>query len=259
MYEIFREFKTEITFSKTSYIDFPAHVHEDFELVYVIKGKGEVICDGKKYFLKNNSYFLSFPNQVHQYLNCGKGDYIILIMKPTDLLGFSEVFQKGKPISSLWQPDNNEDSIPYLLNAAVSEFSKEGHTTVVAAYLTAAIGKLLRNYEIDTALHTNDTVHQILTYCSKHYKDAICIQDIANALHFSKSFISHTFCKDISINFCDYINSLRINDAVKLLKNKKYTVTQVAYLTGFSTIRTFNRVFKAKYGITPTEYRKKNE
>ena len=46
-------------------------------------------------------------------------------MKPTDLLGFSEVFQKGKPISSLWQPDNNEDSIPYLLNAAVSEFSKE--------------------------------------------------------------------------------------------------------------------------------------
>jgi AraC-like DNA-binding protein len=58
------------------------------------------------------------------------------------------------------------------------------------------------------------------------------------------------------MNFCDYINSLRLAEAEKILNNKSYTITEIAGMSGFSTIRTFNRAFLKKYGISPSAYRK---
>lgn len=258
MQKIFRETKTELTLQQRNDINFPTHIHEDIELVYVKEGAGEAICDGKKYILKNNSFFLTFPNQVHQYINCADGDYIVLIVKPYNLQSYESEFKKGIPVSSLWQPEGNESNIPYLLNTALLEFLQDGHTPIIDAYLTAAVGKLLRFYKTDTQKPVNDTVFQILSFCSARYKEPVSIEDVAKNLHLSKSSVSHIFSNSLSINFCDYINSLRLADAVNLLKNEKYSVTEIAYLSGFSTIRTFNRAFKGKYGVTPTEYRKKS-
>lgn len=257
MQKIFRETKTALILEKRIDINFPAHIHEDLELVYVKSGSGEAICDGKKYLLKDNSFFLAFPNQVHQYCNCIDGDYIVLILKATDLLSYGSAFSKGIPISALWQPDNNESNIPYLLCTALNELEAEGHTPIIDAYLTAMFGKLLRFFKIDTTKQANDTVLQVLTYCFAHYKENISVDDVAKGLHLSKSSVSHIFSNNLSINFCDYMNSLRLSDAVKLLKNKEFSITEISFMSGFSTIRTFNRAFKRKYGITPTEYRNK--
>lgn len=257
MEKVFREIKKSITFKRRDVIDFPAHIHEDIELIFVKKGGGTAYCDGTKYTLEENSFFLVFPNQVHHYSESVKGEYILLIIKPSDLLGYSDVFQEGTPLSALWHFEGNDDNdIVCLMGMALEEFVRDGRSTIVEAYLTAFFGKLLKFYEIEKSRLNNDIVSQILQYCTEHYKENITVEDVAEKLHISRSSVSHIFSSRLAMNFCDYINSLRLTDAEKMLKSKQCSITEISYMSGFSTIRTFNRAFLKRYGISPSEYRK---
>ena len=256
MEKVFREIKSKISFERRTNLDFPAHIHEDIELVFVKQGRSEAYSNGKKYDLTANTVFLVFPNQVHHYSLCEHGEYIVLIMKAADLLCYNDVFSDGIPDCSVCEINNEQAKIIlFLLETALSEYEKDGHDTVIDAYLTAAIGKLLKYYKIDRVKATRNKTLQILAYCSQHHKEPISIDDVANALHISKSTVSDTFSKELSIGFCDYINSLRLTNATKLLIESDHTIAEIASLSGFPTIRTFNRVFSVKYCISPSQYR----
>lgn len=254
MERIFREVKKNLILITTKELNFPVHVHEDIELIYVKKGSGTACCDGRTYKLEENSFFLVFPNQVHFYEDCSTGEYLLLIVKPTDLLGLNEVFSEGIPLSPTFHAENNE--IIKVLETAKEELAKEGRSIIADAYLTIFFAKLLKNIEIGKNEVSNNTVLKILDYCSAHYKDNISLTDVARKLNLSRSSVSHIFSLKLNMNFCDYINSLRLNDAVNLMKHKEYSITEISYLSGFTTIRTFNRAFLKRYSLTPSEYRK---
>ncbi len=256
MHEIFREIKESVILEKRERIDFPAHIHEDIELVLVKKGQGTAFCDGRKYELWDNVFFLAFPNQVHRYEDCSPGEYLIFIIKPTDLLGYENIFLGGVPKTSVWRYGENDRGIEYLANEIVVEYENNGLTTVVKAYLTALFGKLFNNYEIEKNRENRNTVLRILQYCKSHFTEEITVGDVARNLHISKSSVSHIFSNRLSMSFCDYINSLRLSEAVQLLKNKNYSMTEISSMSGFPTIRTFNRAFRKQYGTSPSEYRK---
>ena len=57
MQNTFRETKTDIVFTVNKELNFPPHIHDDIELVFVIDGGGDAFCNGKGYSLKNNSFF----------------------------------------------------------------------------------------------------------------------------------------------------------------------------------------------------------
>ncbi len=257
MHEVFREIKENVILEKRERLDFPAHIHEDIELVYIKKGGGTAFCDGKKYILTDNSFFLVFPNQVHRYDECAEGEYLLLIVKPTDLLSYSDVFMNGTLVSALWQfEEKGDNGIVSLMEIAAMEYNEYGFSTVVGAYLTALFGKLFRFYEIEKNSEKCNTVLQILQYCKAHYKEDITVESVAKDLHLSKSSVSHIFSKRLSMNFCNYVNSLRLADAVELLKNKNSSMTEISDAAGFPTIRTFNRSFRKQYGVSPSGYKK---
>ena len=97
MEQIFREIKSQFYFRQRNSIDFPAHIHDDIEVVFVQNGTGTAWCDGKAYHLTDGDWFLVFPNQVHRYTEVKTGDYYVLILKPSDLLRYQQVFRTGAP------------------------------------------------------------------------------------------------------------------------------------------------------------------
>lgn len=259
MENIFRETKKGFNFFPSVLPDFPAHIHDDIELIFVFEGSGTAFCDGEKYELSSGSFFIAFPNQVHRYSDFSKGNYLVLIIKPSQLLSYNNIFLDGRPSSPVFTPHSEEEKEAiYLFELAYKEFNKNGLSPVVSALITAVFGKLLRFYNVEKSFAAKNTVLQILQYCSAHFKEDITVQSIAKALHISRSSISHTFSNRISMSFNDYINSLRLDEACQHLKNKSLSITEISDLSGFPTVRTFNRVFVKRYGITPTEYRKAN-
>lgn len=254
MQNTFRETKTDIVFEIRKELNFPAHIHDDIELVFVKNGGGEAFCNGKGYTLKNNSFFIVFPNQVHHYVNCKTGEYLLLIIKPDMLLHYSGLFSSREAKTPVC--NNADNSTISLLTTALEEFQAEGLSPIIDGYLTAFFGKLLRFYDFEKSTTPSDTTVNILNYCKKHYNENITVDEVAKALKVSKSLVSHTFSNRLSVNFCDYINSLRLNNAKKLLDENTAPITEIAFLSGFQTIRTFNRAFIKQYGITPSEYKK---
>ena len=79
---------------------------------------------------------------------------------------------------------------------------------------------------------------------------------LEEALHLNKYYVSHLFSQKLGISFHDYINSLRVSEACRLLLNTEKSITQISEGVGFNTLRTFNRAFTKQLGISPSQYRK---
>lgn len=75
----------------------------------------------------------------------------------------------------------------------------------------------------------------------------------------SKYVLSRMFAKTFHCNFSKYVNGVRLNYAVAALENTMDSITNICLDCGFESQRTFNRVFKDRYKITPREYGKRME
>jgi hypothetical protein len=86
---------------------------------------------------------------------------------------------------------------------------------------------------------------------------ALSLQQVSDELEINPSYLSREFSKYFdNLSFGDYIRKLRIDKAINLIGNTGYSLTEIAYLTGFSDQSHFNRIFKKQTGITASEYRK---
>ncbi len=85
----------------------------------------------------------------------------------------------------------------------------------------------------------------------------ISLKEISKELDINPSYVSREFSKHFDQQtFGEYVRTLRIDRAKQLLLDTKYSLTQVAYLTGFSDQSHFTRIFKKHTGENPSEYRK---
>lgn len=232
--------------------NFPTHIHGEIEVIYVIRGGGKAFCDGTQYTLANGSIFVSFPEQIHGYSECVPGEYLLLNINPSRLLHLEHLFRDQIPLTALSQ---GTGEILQPLFEALKEFKAHGDSCVVEGYLTAFFGRLLRTMVFQRSADMKKTISQILHYCSQNYREAITIPDLCRALHVSQSHISHIFSQQLKISFPDYMNALRLNRAILLLRDPKLSITQIVERAGFPTIRTFNRVFRKQFGCSPTAYR----
>jgi len=97
----------------------------------------------------------------------------------------------------------------------------------------------------------------------KMYRDPqLQLQDIALKVNVSKHHISHILKEELNSNFYQFVNSLRIEEACKLLKDtdyEHYTIEAIAETVGFRSKTTFNKSFKAIIGQTPSVYKQENK
>lgn len=89
---------------------------------------------------------------------------------------------------------------------------------------------------------------------------SLTLKTISESLNVHPSYLSREFAKYFDdLSFGDYIRKLRIEKATSLLTGSDNTLAEIAYLTGFSDQSHFNRIFKKHMGMTPSEYRRKNQ
>ena len=98
-----------------------------------------------------------------------------------------------------------------------------------------------------------------LIYITQNFKDSnLSLETMAEDLQINVNQLSKLFAQKIGIKYNDYLNMFRIRYAQQQMKSTELNITEIAYESGFDSIRTFNRVFKNVNGMTPGEYRRKN-
>lgn len=85
----------------------------------------------------------------------------------------------------------------------------------------------------------------------------LSLQQISDELEINSAYLSREFSKYFeNLSFGEYIRKMRIEKAMHLMETTKYSLTEIAYLTGFSDQSHFTRIFKKQTGQLPSSYKK---
>lgn len=104
--------------------------------------------------------------------------------------------------------------------------------------------------------HLNNTIfNEILEYINNNYQDTIELKECAERYHTSPSYIARMFKKYYGVSFITYVNNLRIDKALVLLKNTDVSIKEIAYKVGYNNLNYFYKVFKKNIGITPNIFK----
>ncbi len=96
-------------------------------------------------------------------------------------------------------------------------------------------------------------------YISSHFHRKVTIQLICNEIGCSKSALITAFKREYGTTVNQYLNEVRLFEAVHLIENGECTIGEVAEACGFSDQSYFSKVFSARYGVPPSEYMEKTE
>ena len=234
---------------------FDAHIHESIEIVYLKQGAARAFVDGKQFNLCDGDFLVVFPNNIHYYDNCIDNLAIVVIVPLYMLPEFHSILTTKSLVSPLISDANPQ--IAKLLDILANYDGKYQNEAIRGILLTIFAMLLEKAPFCDEISSNKTTLKSILEFCENNYKEEISLQLVAEGLNISRSYISHIFTDTIGMNFRNYINSLRLNTAIQLLKQNELNITEIAYESGFETTRTFNRAFRKKFGVSPKEYKKK--
>jgi len=112
----------------------------------------------------------------------------------------------------------------------------------------------IRNVDIDTSNHKE--IEKIKLFIGENYMNPeLKIIDIAENIGVTQKQLSKLFVKELNISIKEYINTIRIEEAKRLLHNKEIQIAEIAFQIGYNNVQHFNRIFKDKVNKTPKEYR----
>lgn len=98
-------------------------------------------------------------------------------------------------------------------------------------------------------------IQKCVAYINEHYREDITLDQVAKAVHLNASYLSSLFKKEMGIGYSSYLNKVRIDKSMLLIKNTNYSMVGVALAVGFENQSYFSKVFKCLTGMTPKEYK----
>ncbi|MCL2479270.1 MAG: helix-turn-helix transcriptional regulator, partial [Treponema sp.] len=95
-----------------------------------------------------------------------------------------------------------------------------------------------------------------LVFIGENFSKGIQLTDAAEAASVNAAYLSRLFAKHLGSSFVDYLASVRIAEAERLLREKHFSVKETAFAVGFQDPAYFTRIYKKLKGILPTETHK---
>lgn len=252
------------TIAKVSYTynEKNLHWHPRAELCFVIDGKCTAYINGVEFEAKTGDIIVLKSADIHRYNTDDGCEVCFCTFDPSIIY---DVESKMPAIKAhITKEEMVECKVFDSVVSIIDELYKEktdaekNYDVIAKAKIIQLYYLLARHFEDTTYNGANDVKNfeafqRVLDYISENYANDISLTDVARVLNYSPSQVSLMFPKFVDSNFKRYLDTLRVNKAVKMLKNEDISITEVAMNCGFNNIRTFNNVFKSITGTTPSE------
>lgn len=246
-------------FSISTNNSFGSHLHKQIEIICVISGSIEVTIGDEAKTLTPYDIAIIFPNTIHRY-HTNKYSQMLLLIFDTELVSdFSYEFTNYKPKTPFLPQGVLKQEITGHLRTLV-DYKNSLDIRIVKGYLNVVLGFLFQELNLARSPHLNDInlSQQLLMYLDENFTSNLSLDNISHHFGISKFYISHIFTDKLKISFTAYLNSLRINKAKQLLLTTNDSITDIAYASGYASLRTFFRKFQSNCHMTPKDFREKN-
>ena len=99
-------------------------------------------------------------------------------------------------------------------------------------------------------------IEEAKKYIVLHCFENITLNDVADNVYLSPSYLSRVFKKETGTNFIDFLNKVKIEQSLLYVKDLKYEIVDISQIAGFTDQSYYTKVFKKVMGVSPKVYRK---
>lgn len=251
---------------------YPTHWHNAVEIIMPIEGSFTVRTGEAEFHLRERDILIIPPGELHT-LPPQEGRRIIfqcdnsVLSSVSALEAVTPVFRAPMVIL----PEQERDL--YLLAKKqildiYSEYYENTDISDIRIYLNLVnLLVAVREYQLDCEqksyegskdklMQYNEKIKLVLKYIDQNYMNEITLEKLASIAGYSKFHFSRIFKQYNSMSYIQYINLRRTRAAEMLLLDPSIPITEVAMRSGFSSLSTFNRIFKEIKHCTPSSYQR---
>lgn len=171
---------------------------------------------------------------------------------------FADTLQKSCPDNPVITSKNLHPDIRNAVKCLYDNKKRKDKNPVVEqAYVQILLARSIPCYSLTekSSVESSDIIYQTVSYIAKHFKEQVSLESMAKDLGISKFTLSRVFSGTFHRNFNQYLNEQRLNYVCVHLECTDKSITDIWLDAGFDSQRTFNRVFRERYRMTPREYR----
>lgn len=245
---------------------FKGERHQFFELTYVDTGTLHTEVDGVPYTLNEKELIIYGPGQFHsQHTDDQTVSYVTVMFTMENIspelpenwysVLINRVFPYNKKVYTLIKTLVQESSTgaPYM-------------DSLMHCLLTETVIRLLQDvYTVRSAQpssvirqnYQDELFERIMTYVESKIYEPLTVADICQQFSLSRSTLQLLFKNAVNQSPKKYISDMKLERSCQMLRENKYTISEISLKLGYSSIHYFSNAFNQKYHISPSEYAKR--
>lgn len=223
-----------------------------FYYIYLVtEGEGILHVSGKAYTISVGDIILTVPGSPYKIEGTSNLRYIYLSFTGSCIRTYLD--QLGiDPATPIYRGYERTTDFWFSAISRVTQSNASIISESVLLYTLSLIGT--DNESADKKLPDSSRFDMILNYVNENYRDsAITLGKVADIFSYTEKYVSSLFKRHMEMGFNKYVNSRRIDYALRLIDKGNVSVKDIALECGYSDALYFSKVFKKKVGTTPTE------
>ncbi len=265
----------KLLFNDDDNASLPLHWHANVEICYFLQGGFRAHIDGQSYQVQNEDLLLVNSWQIHHVGKNSVGEH-----RGISLVADMEFWRSVCPnLDQLeFRLDRAPDRLPelkrlmeelYNVSCTYDNAENAGdeatcnlevlrlHSIICSIYYM--LTRYFSEEKAEVPEHRQMqrcSIQDVIEYINVHYTEPLRLRDVAEAFNVSGEHLSRLFRKELNLTFKEYLYSVRMTYACKLLSYSDKSLLEVAMDAGFPDLRAFSQQFDRAYHTTPKEYRR---
>ncbi len=256
------------------------HWHEELEIDIVTEGRIQCLVGEESLILKKGDVIFINKNIMHsvQQVEAEPGRFDAIVFHPTIFFGYSQTYLNAKYVT----PVVGKAGLRYF--TITPEYPRYAEMTALLVELVNATDSVAFGFELivkscldrfwlymldefasftpkkkEMPSLSEARARDAMLFIESHYQEPVTLDDIATAIHVSKSECCRCFKKALHVTPFEYLMKYRIFMATIKIRqdtDQQMSFSELATTVGFNNVSYFNKVFKDYLGCTPSEYRR---
>ena len=255
--------------------EYPWHMHNDIQIIYVLEGEIDLKMTYTRYYLSKNHMHFIHSDDVHGMKGLTENNLVVVLSLNMDY--FSQFYPELD--TQVFTTKDSEDVATYKrqlamkahIFAIISELygEKRGYKNRIkelSLELMDALYKDFRGFKVDRVNRSFehmvshdilqvDRVSRVVSLVYKNYPYKVSLASIAEKENINTYYLSHLFQKQIGDSFRNFVSMVRVEMSEAQLLTTDASVSQISQNVGFSNAKYYVENFKEWFGCHPKEYR----
>ena len=241
----------------------PYHWHPELEIITVDCGRVSLTIADRMYEGARGDVFFAASEELHEIRAAGRENQFRSFVFAADFLQFARAdeteFALLEPLAEgrlrfatcLRSGEPGQSEVRTLLAQIVRTWQQQapGCQLAVKAALLGIVAVCAQDYRARQ-------LREIVGYLGEHFTEPLSLPEVASHFGLSPQYFSTFFRENFGRTFTQHINSLRIEQAARLLRETDLPVMEVGFSVGFDNFSYFIKRFRSVYGVSPSHYRK---